>query len=242
MISATIAALVGLVLGSALNVILYRFPRGLSMFRRLHCTQCGHPLTWEAFPLIGYLIQRGRGRHCRRPLPRYFPLVELLTAASFAVLVWRLHLGLLTGLYAWFSLTLILTLFLDWQHHYIYYIVLIPTTAVALLAHLFYPPLSVQQSLLGLGAGLAFFALLYFFGQLLFRSYALGLGDVWLAGMIGAMLGLYGAILALTAGMLLAGLAGGLMLLVRKNNPGDYLPYGAYLCLGALGYLCLGAP
>ncbi len=247
LLAVALAALVGLFLGGLINLLLYRLPRQRPLFRRPHCTRCGHPLGWEALPLVGYLLQRGECRHCHRPIPRFFPLVELLTTAAFALLTARLSVrdggGLfLVGLYAFFALSLILTLFLDWQYHDIYYIILIPTTAVALLGHWLHPRLNEQQSLLGLAVGVAFFALLFFFGQIIFRDQALGLGDVWLAGMIGAMLGLPGAALALAGGMLLAGLSAGLLLLLRRKSTGSYIPYGSYLCMATLTYLCLWAP
>jgi len=239
-----LAAVIGLVLGSALSVVIRRLPRGLGLFRRLRCTRCGHPLAWEAAPLAGYLVQRGRCRHCGRPIPAFFPLTELLTSAVLALLVWRHGATLLAGLYACFSLALILTLFVDWLHHDIYYLILLPTTALALIAPLLHldPRLDFRSTLFGLVVGLVFFGLLFLFGQFLFHSQALGLGDVWLAGTIGAMMGFYGALLTLTAGIILAALGAGLLLLIRRASPKQYMPYGAYLCLAALGYLCFWAP
>jgi leader peptidase (prepilin peptidase)/N-methyltransferase len=237
----------GALCGGLANLIIYRLPRERRLFRRPHCIHCRAPLGWEAIPVIGYLLQKGRCRHCDRSLPSRFIFVELLTMASFAALAWRIAIqtpwdAFLVGLYAFFSLALIVTLFIDWLHHDIYYIVLLPTTVFAILGHWLHPFLDVKQTLLGLAVGTGFFALLFFLGQILFRSQAMGLGDVWLGGMIGAILGLRGAVLALAGGMLLAGLVGGILLLIRKSNPGDYMPYGAYLCIGALGYLCIWAP
>jgi prepilin signal peptidase PulO-like enzyme (type II secretory pathway) len=242
-----LAAAIGLLCGGLANLIIYRLPRQQHLLRRPRCTRCEHPLGWEAIPLAGYLLQRGRCRHCDRALSPHFILVELLTTACFAVLAWRISIqtpwdAFMVGLYAFFSLALIVTLFIDWLHRDIYYIVLLPTIVIAVLGHWLHPFLDVKQTLLGLAVGIGFFALLFLLGQILFRGEAMGLGDVWLAGMIGAILGLRGAVLALAGGMLLAGLVGGLLLLIRKNDPGDYMPYGAYLCIGALGYLCLWAP
>ena len=239
-----LAAAVGLALGSVLNVVIYRLPRRLRLFRRLRCTRCGHSLAWEATPLLGFLLQLGRCRHCRQPIPIFFPLAEAFTAIVFALLVWRHGVTLLSGFYAVYSLALILTLFVDWLHHDIYYLVLVPATALALLAPLLHPDprRGIVNALAGLGIGLLFFGLLFLFGQLLFHSQALGLGDVWLAGTIGAMTGLYGALLSLTAGIILAALGAGALLLIRRVSAKHYMPYGAFLCLAALGYLCLWAP
>jgi len=240
-----IAALVGLLLGGAMNLVVYRLPRQRPLFRRPRAVCCGHSLSWEVIPLLGYLVQGGRCRHCGQAIPRFFPLLELLTAAVFAVLFWRYEeVLLLAGLYAVFAAGLIVILFIDWLHHDIYYIVIIPLVALALLGALLqldgHP--TFLYSLLGLGIGTVFFGLLFFFGQVLFHSQALGLGDVWLAGTIGAMSGFPGVGLALSVGMIMAGLGGGLLLLLRRGSPRDYMPYGAFLCLGALVYLCFWAP
>lgn len=240
--SIVLAIVVGLAAGTATNLLLYRIPRELPPLRRPHCVRCGHPLGWEALPLLGFLLQRGRCRHCQQAIPWTFPLVELLTALVFATLVWRHGLSALAALYAFFALVLILTLFLDWQHRYIYYIVVLPATAVALLGSWLHPHLNALNSLIALVIASVFFGLIFAVGQSLFRVEALGLGDVWLAGTIGAMFGFPGALVALTIGMILAGLAGGVHLILRKGSAGDYMAYGSYLCMGALLYLCIWAP
>jgi leader peptidase (prepilin peptidase)/N-methyltransferase len=240
--SIVLAVVVGLAVGTALNLLLYRIPREQRLLRRPHCVRCGHPLGWEALPLLGFLLQRGRCRHCQRAIPWFFPLVELLTALSFAILVWRHGLSALAALYAFFALILILTLFLDWQHRYIYYIIVLPATTVALLGSWLHPNLNVLNSLIALVIATVFFGLIFVLGQVLFHAEAIGLGDVWLAGTIGAMFGFPGALVALTAGMVLAGLAGGLHMALRKGSGGDYMAYGSYLCMGALLYLCIWAP
>ncbi len=240
-----IAALVGLALGGVLNLVIYRLPHGLALSRRPHCTHCKRPLSWEALPLVGYLAQRGRCRYCSQPIANFFPLVEVLTAAIFALLFWR-HADTPSRaiLYALFSLPIIVTLFIDWLHHDIYYIVILPAVTIALFSSLLglRGHTTFLFSLLGLGIGIVFFGLLYVFGQVLFRSEALGLGDVWLAGTIGAMAGFPGTLLALALGMILAGFGGGLLLLTRRGNAHDYMPYGVFLCLGLLFYLCFWAP
>jgi leader peptidase (prepilin peptidase)/N-methyltransferase len=241
-VAIVLAGLLGLLSGTVLNIIIQRLPTGRPLFRRPHCVHCGQALSWEAVPLVGYLVQRGRCRHCGKSIPKVFPLVELLTAASLALLVWRYGVSWLTGLYAFFSLLLVITLFLDWLRHEIYYIVLLPGTAVALLSALIPARgLDFRSSLVGLIVGLFFFGLLFVFGHLIFRIEALALGDVWLAGMIGAMMGLYGALMALTGGIVLAAVGAGLLLALRKVSTKDYMPYGSYLCLAALAYLCFWA-
>jgi len=241
-VAIALAALLGVALGAGLNYIIRRLPTTRPLLRRPHCVRCGQGLTWEAIPLVGFLLQRGRCRHCGQPIPKEFPLVELLTAAAFAALVWQHGVTWRASLYAFFSLLLVITLFLDWLRHEIYYIILLPGTMVALFAPLLpFLGLDFRSSLLGLLVGLFFFGVLFVFGHLLFRIEALALGDVWLAGMIGAMTGFYGALVSLAGGIVLAAVGAGLLLALRKVSSKDYIPYGSYLCLAALLYLCFWA-
>ncbi|MBN1484808.1 MAG: prepilin peptidase [Chloroflexia bacterium] len=237
-----VAVVAAYVLGGLVNLILYRLPRERRLLGRPHCTRCGQALSWEALPLVGYALQRGRCRHCGRCISSVFPLVEFLLLVVFLFLAGRLGLSALAGLYAFFALVLLLTLFLDWQHHYIYYAVLLPGLVVALLGSWLHPNLNVLNSLAAMVIALLFFVLLLLLGNLLFHGEALGLGDVWLAGLIGAMLGFPGGLWALGLGMALAGVVGALLLLFKKSAPRDYMAYGSYLCMGALLYLCLWAP
>ncbi len=238
-----LAVVLGLLFGGVLNVIIYRLPRQRTLFRRPGCSQCGHLLGWEAIPLVGYLLQRGRCRYCGRKIPSFFPLVEVLSVLALVALVGRLGLTWLTALYGFFALTLILTLFLDGLHHDIYYIVLVPATVAALVAPLLQvSPIDFRSSLFGLLVGTLFFGALYILGQVLFHSEALGLGDVWLAGMIGAMLGFYNSLVTLALGIVLAAAGAAVLLVFRRASPGQYIAYGAFMCVAALGYLCLRAP
>ena len=85
MLEAALAGLFGLLIGSFLNVCIYRLPRDLSVVRpRSFCPGCEHPIAWyDNVPLLSYLILRARCRHCRAPIPFRYPLVEFLTAALF---------------------------------------------------------------------------------------------------------------------------------------------------------------
>jgi leader peptidase (prepilin peptidase)/N-methyltransferase len=234
----------GLLFGGLLNIIIYRLPRQRALFRRPGCSRCGHPLGWEAIPLAGYVLQRGRCRYCGRAIPFFFPLAEALSVFALVALVWRLGLTWMTVLYGFFALTLILTLFVDWLHHDIYYIVLLPATVTALVVPLLFagPWLNFRSSLFGLLVGTLFFGTLYILGHIIFHSEALGMGDVWLAGMIGAMMGFYNSLVTLTLGIILAAVGAGILMAARRASPGQYIPYGAFMCLAALGYLCLRAP
>ncbi len=113
------AFVLGLVVGSFLNVVIHRLPRGESVvFPPSRCPHCGTRLgPAELVPVASYLVQRGRCRHCGRPISPRYPLVELLTGLLFAYAAWRL--GLSPELpFAWVFLALLLALsFIDIDHY-----------------------------------------------------------------------------------------------------------------------------
>ena len=132
-----------------------------------------------------------------------------------------------------FALALLLVLRIDWQNHLIFSITILPAVIVA-LAFQAYASMDELIWSLGamIGAGLVFL-LLFLLAIIMYGKRALGLGDIWLAALIGAMTG-ENAFTAIVLGMFLAGFGGLFLILIRVRSRTDYIPYGAYLCLGAI--------
>jgi len=162
---------------------------------------------------------------------------KLATDASATVIVaialWR-HGDSFDALRAAvFSLALLIILRIDWQHHLIFSITILPAVILALA---FQAYSSIDELIWSLGAMVGaglFFLLLFVLALVIYGKRALGLGDIWLAALIGAMTGedVFAAILL---GMFLAGFGGLFLILIRVRSRTDYIPYGAYLCLGAI--------
>lgn len=240
-----IAVLAGLLLGSLLNVIVIRLPRERSLAGWPRCTRCGRPLAWwQVLPLIGWLAQGGRGRCCGRPLKWLFPLVELISGAALALFYARYGLTVTFFYMAFVAAVLIVTGAIDWLHRSIYTFVILGGALVALLAAPAVTGHSFLNALLGALAAGFVFALFFALARLLFpaASSPFGLGDVYLAIFIGAAVGLTNLMPALLYGMLLAGAFSAALLVLRlagRRNIPQYISYGTFLCMGALGFLLL---
>src|SRR3972149_4007372 len=199
---AVLYPLLGLVLGSFLNLCIDRLPRGESILTtHSHCDACGHTLgPLDLVPIFSYLALRGRCRYCRVRIPLRSPLVELGTAALFA-LVWLRFSTRLPGLLAaLYGRLLIPMLGIDLEHHRVLNALSYPAIGLALLAAAIVPGRTLWEMLAGgaLGFGLLLMlALLYPAGM--------GMGDVKLAAFIGLAVGHPQVLLALFLSFLFGG-------------------------------------
>jgi leader peptidase (prepilin peptidase) / N-methyltransferase len=252
-----LAGLFGLLIGSFLNVCIYRWPRDLSVVRpRSACVECEEPIAWyDNVPVLSYLLLRGRCRKCGAGIHWRYPLVELLTAASFVFFVHHSGLTAEAAKYCVFSSILIALVFTDLDTLLLpdeltiggFLIGLgfalfapVPDSTLHMLAWLFGGNLgprmgSLAEALFGavIPAGAIWFAG-WLLGKLRNKD-ALGFGDVKMLAMIGAFLGIRGALLT----VMLAGIAGSVIGLtyikVTGKDPGSYhLPFGSFLGAAAM--------
>lgn len=233
----------GLLLGALLNVLIIRLPRESGFGGRPSCTRCGQPLSWwQLIPLLGWLAQRGRGRCCGQGLHPIFPLVELLYATALTVFYARYGPTSTFFYLAFVAAVLLVTGAIDWLHRYIYTLFILGPALLALLASVAIPQHGFLNAIVGmLIAGLVF-VILFILARALFPGKAapFGLGDVYLGIFIGTAVGIRNLLPALFYGVLLAGIFSAALILLRRagrpNTP-EYISYGSFLCLGALGYL-----
>jgi len=230
-----ISFLVGLAVGSFLNVVIDRLPRGDSLVSPpSHCESCGHPLgPRDLIPIWSFLRLRGRCRFCAAPIPRRLPLVEGLTGTLYLALTVR---------YGWSPellralslLTLLIPIFFIDLEHY-----MIPdglSGSLALLGLLLSPigP-GLLPALLGGACGFIVLLLPY----LVYRK-GLGGGDVKLAGALGLVLGFPQVFLCLTLSFLGGSLVAGGLLASRRRRRRDPIPFAPFLATGAMLTLLYG--
>jgi leader peptidase (prepilin peptidase)/N-methyltransferase len=236
---------VGLSIGSFLNVVIYRLPRNENLaFPRSHCPACNKQLRWfHNLPVISFLALRGRCAHCRAPISWRYPLVELATAGIFW-LCWS-HFGdqPLHALFcAIFLLILLVLSFIDLEHMILPDELTLGGAAVFLAYSFFHPGLSSPWTGVATALGAAaVFAGLFFFYIKVRGMEGLGFGDVKLMLMLGAFLGLEGLVVALLLASFFGLLVGGFMILFRGKDLKLALPFGPFLALGAFFSLFWGA-
>lgn len=239
--TAVFAFVVGAIWGSFLNVCIYRLPRGLSIIRpRSFCPSCGSPIrARDNVPLVSFFLLKGRCRHCRSPIPWRYPVVEAITG-GLAVLCHRLLPFPLAIAYFLFLSALLVASFIDLEHRIIPDEISLGGMGAGVVLSLLGVTLPLREALLGIGVGAGGLFLVGWLYELVRGQEGLGGGDVKLMGMIGAFLGLEGALFALFSGALLGALVG-LILMWKEGADTKYaIPFGPFLSLGALMYLTFG--
>ena len=239
----TFVTLLGLIIGSFLNVCIYRLPRQLSpVHPRSSCTSCGHVLSWyENVPIVSYAALRGRCRGCGAPISLMYPIVEGITGAMFLSGYLLYGPSLLLVVRLMFGCAMIVLFVIDLEHRILPNVITLPGIVVGFLCSVLVGP-GWQSSLIGIVAGggsLWAIAEIYYRVR---REEGLGMGDVKMLAMIGAFLGWKLVLLTL----LLASFSGtiiGVGVLVLKRESMKYaLPFGTFLALGAIVAAVVGDP
>jgi prepilin signal peptidase PulO-like enzyme (type II secretory pathway) len=230
---------IGLLAGGLINVLADDLPA--RVWPRLpHCPQCGHiygPAGWLA---IGRRLTGGACPECGLATRRRALLVEVGTAATFALLPWFIEPELDLVIYSLYVAILILVIVIDIEHRLILHIVTVPTTLIAMVVSVPLSQSSIWLALVGAALGFALFFLAFLLGKRLFGSGALGFGDVMLAMMLGAMVGLQ-IIFVLILAILLGGLYGLAGLLSGRLGRGSYFAYGPFLAVAGIIMIIWGS-
>ena len=234
---AAIAFAPGLALGSFLNVVAARVPLRRSIVSPgSACMACGHELSWfENIPLLSYAVLRGRCRSCGEHIALRYPAVELTAALLVAGSVWKFGFHLEALVASFFCLALVAVSATDIEHRIIPNRIVVPAAAIVLAAQTALHP-SPEWAIAGFGAsGFLFIAALVY-------PAGMGMGDVKLALLLGAMLGRTVPV-ALLLGMVTA-LVPAFVLLARHGSAARKMgiPLGPFLALGAVIALFAGHP
>jgi leader peptidase (prepilin peptidase)/N-methyltransferase len=257
LLEACLALVFGLLIGSFLNVCIYRMPQDLSVVRpRSFCVACKHPIAWyDNIPVLSYVLLSGRCRYCHARISRRYPVVEILTGALFFCYVWRLGPTLPALKFCLYGALLVGLIFSDLEERILPDEFTLGGMAAALVLAWFVPvndgivggllwlagahwtghAISVAEAALGAAVPTFFLWLGGWLYLKLRHREGLGLGDVKLMAMVGAFLGLRGALLTLIVGSLLGSVIGYAYIRVTHKDPASYeLPFGTFLGVAAI--------
>jgi leader peptidase (prepilin peptidase)/N-methyltransferase len=234
---------VGLCIGSFLNVCAYRLPLGESVVHpRSRCTSCGRTLTWfDNLPVVSWVVLGGRCRTCRNPVSWMYPAVEIVTALVFVVTYLTYGLTLLSLVRVIFGCALIVLFVTDLQHKILPNVITLPGIVIGFLCSLFLPPGWVSSLIGVLVGGGVLFAIAEAYYRVRGQE-GLGMGDVKLLAMIGAFLGWKLVLLTLVFASFTGSLAGGVLIASGRGDMKYALPFGTFLAVGALLAATWGNP
>jgi leader peptidase (prepilin peptidase)/N-methyltransferase len=234
-VEATLTVIFGLIVGSFLNVVIHRLPRGESVvFPASHCPACRAEIPfYHNIPLLSYVILLGRCRACRAVISPQYPLVEGLTALSFWLAFDFYGLTLHAAAAAVFLCLMIVLAAIDLEHMILPDELTLGGAALFFIYSFFNPEVGRLDAVLsGLGAA-AFFAALFFFYLKVRKIEGLGFGDVKMALLMGLFLGLHRLAVAILLASLSGLLVGLFFIVFRKKNLKLALPFGPFLALGS---------
>lgn len=236
-----LAAVLGLVIGSFLNVCIHRLPRRESIVRpRSRCPACGKPLEWfDNIPVASWIVLGARCRHCGAPISVRYPIVELATAAAAVVIVWLTPPGPLLVSRLILAAALIVLFFIDLEHRLLPNVVTVSGIVVGFFLSLIAPPGPVQ-SLIGIVVGGGMLLAIAGAYYVLRRLEGMGMGDVKMLAMIGAFLGWQPVIVTLVLSSFLGAIVGIALLLTRGAGLRHALPFGSFLAIAAFVSMLAG--
>jgi leader peptidase (prepilin peptidase)/N-methyltransferase len=197
-VHAILAAVVGVCVGSFLNVCIYRLPRGQSLASPpSRCPHCERPLRWyHNIPIVSWVALRGRCAHCQAPISIQYPVIEMVTALVWLLIVWMSPVGWLLASRLVLATALIVLFMIDLEHQLLPNVITLPGIVVGLAFSVVAPP-RPADALLGalLGGGVLYaIAAAYY---LLRKEEGMGMGDVKMLAMVGAFLGWRAVLLTL---------------------------------------------
>lgn len=238
-----IAFLFGLCFGSFLNVVIFRLPLGQSLNHPpSRCMKCGYALRWrDNIPILSWVLLGGKCRNCRTPISMQYPIVELVTALLFVLVVWLTPPGPLVFSRLMLVCILVALFGIDLEHQILPNTITLPGIAIGLIFSFIAPP-GWQSSLIGilLGGGVLYgIAAAYY---LVRREEGLGMGDVKMLAMIGAFLGWQAVLVTLVLSSFSGALLGIGLIAAQRGGMKLALPFGTFLALGALAAMFAGDP
>lgn len=224
----------GLIIGSFLNVCIYRIPRGESIaWPGSHCPKCNHSLKWyDNIPIISYLMLRGKCRYCKTVISAQYPMVEALNAVIYIIMYIKCGFGADFIFYSLISSVLLAIIFIDLKEMIIPDSLVLSILALSVIHKavnyfLYSIPFDLINSILGLLlAGGLFLAIV------IISRGGMGGGDVTLIGVLGFALGVKYILLNIFLSFILGAIISIVLLAAKIKTRKDPIPFGPFIVLG----------
>ena len=231
--------IIGLCIGSFLNVCIYRIPKEESIvFPASHCTSCGHELKfYELIPVVSYIFLRGKCIKCKSKISIKYPLIEILNGLLYLLLFIKYELSFNFIFYCLLVSLLIVISIIDLESKYVYS----STTIVGVLLAIIYiiiggclGEVRILNNLLGglIGYGIIFLIIILTGGM--------GEGDADIAGICGLFVGIKGVLVALFLAIILGGIFASIVLILKIKDRKSEIAFGPYIAIGTLIWLLIG--
>jgi leader peptidase (prepilin peptidase)/N-methyltransferase len=236
------AFIFGAVVGSFLNVCIYRLPKDESVvFPPSHCPACDYQIRYyDNIPIVSYLLLGGKCRSCRAAISPQYPLVEAINGLLTLFLFMRFGPSFSFFVLFLFCCAMVVITFIDLEHQIIPDVISLPGIVLGFVFSFFIPRLGWQSSLLGIlvgGGSLYLVASLY---QLLTKKEGMGGGDIKLLAMMGAFFGWMAIPFIIFVSSLVGSVIGVTVMLIQKKDSKLAIPFGPFLAFGAILYIFFG--
>ncbi len=242
-ISFATVAVIGLAIGSFLNVVIYRLPRKIGFFlSRSVCPACSQKLKWyHNIPLVSYLGLRGKCAFCGKKISFRYPLIESLNALAYLYFFWQFSLQPEFFIYSFLASILLVVFFIDLDFMIIPDSITLPGIVLGLAVSFIADGMGIVNSLIGILVGGGSLWLIAIVGDWLFKKESMGGGDIKLAAMLGAFLG-WQKVLLIFISSAFIGLVVSVVIMFfsSKLREKRLIPFGPFLALAAILAICYG--
>ena len=268
LLSVPVLALLGLCVGSFLNVVIHRLPlmleRGWKLDSaemlgvtlgddasaavtlskpRSRCPSCGYAIAWhENIPVFSYLRLAGKCSACKTPISPRYPLIEVLTAALFGAVAWKFGAQPIALLWCGFVAVLVALAGIDWDTTLLPDNLTLPLLWAGLVAAALGWTIPLESALWGAVAGYLSLWTVYWLFKLVTGKEGMGFGDFKLLAALGAWLGANMILPIVLAASIIGAMVGIVMKLKASLREGRYVPFGPFLAGAGLVVLLLGSP
>jgi len=231
--------IIGLCIGSFLNVCIYRIPREESIaFPPSHCTSCGYELkALDLIPVLSYLFLKGRCKNCSEKISIRYPLIELLNGIVYLLIYLKFGISLNFIAYSILGSLLIVISLIDLETKYVHLSTIIfglILGTIYILIGLFTGDTSIINNILG---GVIGYLIIYL---IVVITKGMGQGDAEIAGVCGLFIGVKGIFISLFVAIVLGGIVASIILILKLKGRKSEIAFGPYIALGTLIWICIG--